>query len=57
MELSMDYIEELTGKQLRQLSMEDEGIYGEEGIQELEDSDAISAEEGAFMMGYLSATY
>ena len=32
---------------------EEEGIYSEEGIMELEEDDEISMEESGFMMGYM----
>ena len=34
---------------------EEEGIYSEDGIIELEEDDEISMEESCFMMGYLSS--
>ena len=60
MDLSMPTIEEITGMQLRKLTMgskrerEDDGdFYAEECIVDLEDNDELSIEEGAFMLGYI----
>ncbi len=64
MDLSMPTIEELTGVQLRKLSLErksdshdgeSDDFYAEDCIIDLEDNDELSIEEGAFMMGYLEA--
>ncbi len=61
MDLSMPTIEDITGQQLRRLDLgkqrkeleEEEDIYFEEMVLELEEQDAISPEESGFMMGYL----
>ena len=61
----MPTIEDITGQQLRRLGLrkqreepedEEEDIYFEEIILDLEDNDAISVEEGGFMIGYLQAS-
>ena len=57
MQISIQNIEEVTSKQLRQLPTHktEENIYAEEGIYALEDNDSITAEESGFMLGYLNA--
>ena len=65
MDLSMPTIEDITGQQLRRLGLKkhreeseenDEDIYFEEILLDLEDNDSISAEESGFMLGYLQAS-
>ncbi|MBI1972683.1 hypothetical protein HYS50_01625 [Candidatus Woesearchaeota archaeon] len=64
MDLSLPTIEDLTSKQLRRLGLgrhkeqeedEEDDIYAEEVLLDLEDNDEISPAEGGFMMGYLEA--
>ena len=64
MDLSMPTIEDITGQQLRKLELkkrreeleDEEDIYFEEMLLDMEDNDVISAEEGGFMIGYLQAS-
>ena len=53
MKIEIEYIEDLAGKALRNLPMGDSDIYSEKGVENLEEDDEISLEEGGFMKGYL----
>ena len=56
MNISQEQVEQLTSQQLRKLPItQEESIYDEEGIMQLEDNDEITPAEGGFMMGYLEA--
>ncbi len=64
MDLSMPTIEDITGQRLRRLDLgkqrkeldeEEEDIYFEEMVLDLQENDEISPEEGGFMIGYLEA--
>lgn len=65
MDLSMPTIEDITAQRLRKLDLgkqrkepaeEEEDIYFEEIVLELEEQDAISPEESGFMIGYLHSS-
>ena len=53
MEIEVEYIEELMGEALRSLPLNDDDIYSEQGIEDLEEDDEITVSEGGFMRGYL----
>ena len=54
--MHMQFIEQLTGQQLRKLPIlkQEDDIYTESGIEQLEEEDEISLVESAFMQGYLN---
>ena len=53
MKIEVEYIEELAGQALRNLPMNENDIYSEKGVDDLEEDDEISLEESGFMKGYL----
>ena len=52
-DVEVEYIEELAGEALRRLPLDEDDIYSKERLEDLEEDDEISSEEGGFMRGYL----
>jgi len=53
MDVDVEYIEELASEALRRLPLDEDDIYSKEKLEDLEEDDEISSEEGGFMRGYL----